>query len=131
LTSSTVPLEWNGGSLHGSQGGPDNPVIWKDILFNKTVTLNFGGLGPVASYETSLKLSAGHKLAKGQFQIPTIYLGPDFNHYYAYDAAENVLAAANASVRQGVSYLPKSGYGGMIVATVDGNYAMGIYGLST
>ena len=129
LRTTSVPLEWNGGKLKGTQGGPQRPVIWGDITIGKEVSLNYMNMGPVASYETEVTLPRA--LARGHVEIPTVYLGPEFNQTMTYDARSGETLPALQPNSRGGKYVPRSGYGGLIAATARHDYAMGLYGVLT
>jgi hypothetical protein len=129
LSSTAVPLEWNGGSLRGAQGGPDRPVIWSNITISKRVSLDYGDMGAVARYDTDVTIPRA--LARGAVEIPTIYLGPQFNQIVTYDARSGQMVPARAARNRAENFVPRSGYGGIIAVTYGNKYAMGIYGATT
>ena len=121
LSTTSVPLEWNGMRLKGTQGGPDRPVIWENMTIGKEVSLNYMNMGPVARYET--EVTVPRALARGHVEIPTVYLGPEFNQMMMYDARSGETSPAH----RGVTYKPQSGSGGVIATTPRHDFAMGIY----
>jgi hypothetical protein len=124
-----VPLEWypwNWG------GGNNNPVIWKDMLIGKNITLNYNNMGAVAKYTTVVWIPNATSFVGAE--IPTAYMTGDFTKQYTYDAQSANLVDISAQVlgnTTGYGVFPSSGYGGVIFATAAGDYAMGVYGVST
>ncbi|MGH8318460.1 MAG: hypothetical protein ACREUL_10835 [Steroidobacteraceae bacterium] len=129
LSTTSVPLEWNGGRLAGTQGGPDRPVIWEDMTLGKEVSLNYMNMGPVARYET--ELSIPRALVRGHVEIPTVYLAPELYQTVTYDARSRETLPATGARNRAATYEPKSGYGGIIATTSRHDFAMGIYGVVT
>jgi len=121
LRTTSVPLEWNGMRLKGTQGGPDRPVIWENMTIGKEVSLDYMNMGPVARYETELTIPRA--LPRGHVEIPTVYLGPEFDQMMMYDAR----SGETLSAHRGMQYEPQSGYGGVIATTPRHDFAMGIY----
>lgn len=134
----SVPLEWypwNWG------GGDDNPVIWKDMLIGKNITLNYNNMGAVAKYTTVVWVP--NATSSMGVEIPTAYMTGDFTRQYLYDTNPTppqvpTLVDIHSGVQGntgGYGVIPISGYGGVIFATDpsagDGDYAMGVYGVST
>lgn len=128
LTQSTrsVPLEW---SPENFGGGPDNPVLWKEMVLGKEITLDYNGMGPVAKYETILVPPTDS--VNSQFELPTGYLTAEFNRFYTYEATSQDLNEVDPVPLSNmpVSFVPSSGFGGVIIADASGSYAMGIYGV--
>lgn len=138
-----VPLEWNYTSFNG--GLPDVPVIyanWKlgKDLFIDDQNLNLGTdfnylRGQVMRYETVLDIPT--TLTSANIEIPTAYLKNDMRRGFTFDATQ-------ADINAGLHELTQSSYtqldagtyhyqynvnaGGVIYATNDLNYALGIYG---
>ncbi|HZN73639.1 MAG TPA: hypothetical protein VFC00_18360 [Micromonosporaceae bacterium] len=128
LTQSTraVPIEFVPGNFGG---GPDNPVVYKDMLLGKDITLNWGGLGSVARYSTVFTSPA---LSNATIEVPTAYLRAEFNRYFTYNAISGTLTEvfpANNCPDQYryVHYTPPN-RGGVIIANGDLTRAMGVYG---
>jgi len=129
--TNSVPLEflpstWGGGTA--------NPVLYPGMLMGKQLTLDYDGLGPVASYVTTLTMP--QSLSAVTWQIPTVYLPGSFDQLYTYDAkagtGANVTSLVGNSCPTSVyNYTPASGYGGVIISDPTGDYAMGIYGVTT
>jgi hypothetical protein len=127
-----VPLEWQPSVW---TGGGDNPVVWRDLLMGKNITLNYSPDGidrnwPVAKYTTVLW--SKNSISSVFVEIPTGYLRGNFDRFYTYDASSQVLAEVTFNVTEtGTGYMPASGYGGVIITTSDNTLAMAVYGVST
>lgn len=121
-----VPVEW---SPQDYGGGPDNPVLWKTMVLGKDITLDYNGMGAVAKYETILVPPTDS--ANSSFEIPTGYLTAEFDRYFTYDAVSQDLNEVYPAPWSGtpVSFIPVSGYGGVIIANQTLTHAMGIYGV--
>jgi len=126
--TSSVPLDFNPGVWGG---GNENPVIWRDMQMGKTITVNYAGLGAVAHYQTKTYQSfSGGEI----IEIPTVYLNGDFVKFYSYDADQNGGAGALVEISLPNANTYQYAYpahGGVIAATSDGNFAFGIYAVST
>ncbi len=123
-----VPLDFNP-DRYG--GGADNPVVYKDILLGKDLTLDFNGWGPIAKYTTVV---ASPSIAYGQVELPTAYLPSNFNRFWTYNAQTGALAevfpaSACANQQNYVTFAP--GFGGVIISDASTNFAMGSYAVST
>lgn len=140
-SSLAIPLEFNPQNFGGGYGPSfDQPVIWKDVLIGKDLTLNFNNMGPVAQYSTQLHLP--NSLQGAQIEIPSIYVTGNFNLYWTYDAAAQALTQVTipdgCATGLGYPYVihgtNEFGYGGVIVsdsANLSTSHAMGIYGVET
>lgn len=136
-SSRAIPLEFNPQNFGGA---PGHPVVWKDVLMGKDLTLNFNNLGPVGQYSTYVKLDIPKSLPKAQVEIPSIYVPGKFNVYWTYDAAKQTLTPVSAQVPDGCATKPPKGYsyktfgfGGVIVSDgtdVSTAHAMAIYGVN-
>ncbi|MBB5867998.1 hypothetical protein F4553_001377 [Allocatelliglobosispora scoriae] len=130
LTQSTrsVPIEFLPQTYAG--GGPDNPVIYKDMLLGKDITLNWGGLGPVARYTTVLTSPA--LTGEPTVEIPTGYLRAEFTRFFTYDAISQTIQEINQSPNCPDSYnyyhYTPPNRGGVIIANSSLTAAMGVYG---
>ena len=131
VTQSTrsVPIDFVPENFGGS---PDNPVVYKDMLLGKDVTLNWGGLGPVARYST---VFASPALSNANIEVPTAYLRAEFNRFFTYDAISRTLREVYPEnncpdAYRYVHYTPPN-RGGVIIANADLSRAMGVYGANT
>jgi hypothetical protein len=122
-----VPLDWDVWQTPG--GNQDRPVIWRQLVLGKDLTLNHNNLGPVAKYTTVV--SAPAAMTVDLLHMPVAFLRADFNRYYAYDPSR--AAGSRLSTRTPPAcddrgdYWSDQNFGGPIVATADGSRAMGIY----
>ncbi|MCQ6562569.1 hypothetical protein [Paenibacillus mendelii] len=138
-----VPLEWN--FEHYNGGLPDVPVIYKDWKLGKDLYLDDKSIdlgssynylrGQVIRYETVLQIP--RTLNSTNIEIPTAYLTNDLRRGFTFDATKE-------SVIEGLAEVKKEDYtdlgsnvfhlqygveaGGVIYATDDLQYALGVYG---
>lgn len=128
----SVPLEWDPDQFGGDA---NHPLMWNDAELGKNITLDYGGRGALAQYQTVLRPAYTSKSTA--IEVPTGYLTGDFNRYYTYDAgkaagtrAAEVTPPVNtgAPTDGNVQFTPASGFGGVIISTTDQQYAMGVYG---
>lgn len=142
MTQSTraIPLDFDPDGTSGNEpnlgGSPNNPVIWKDMVIGKDITLNFNGLGPVAKYTTVITvpqpIPAYPTLA---LQAPIAALKASFREFHIYDAAANGGAGQDTDVSDAACSQPGGGrfspaYGGMIAWDITNTVAYGIYGVN-
>lgn len=121
----SIPVDFNP-ALFG--GGPDNPVVWKDIVIGKDLTLNFNNMGPVAKYTTVLTVPSP---LVGAVEIPTGYLRSSFGRYWTYNAEGDVLTEVLPGTCTGTAVQFFPSFGGVIVSDGSTSFAMGVYGVST
>ncbi len=124
-TQLTVSVPLANSFVYNSEDPCHHPVIWKDALVGKQVTLNFSGMGPVARYTTLVSLPAA--VPAVDFYHPIVSLGSEFSRYFFYDAEsadlqEHFIADA-CEDSQGFS----PSFGGVIVSDQSGQFAMGAY----
>ena len=124
-TQLTVSVPLANSFAYDSEDPCHHPVIWKDALVGKQVTLNFNGMGPVAQYTTSVSMSADIKAV--DFYHPISSLGAEFSRYFFYDAEgvylqELFIADACEDSR---AFSPN--FGGVILSDQSGQFAMGAY----
>ncbi len=105
-----------------------HPVVWKDAVLGKEITLNFRGMGPVAQYKTVVWLPAA--IPAADFYLPITSLGAEFNRYFFYDAEtlqldEHFIADACEDYQSS-----SPNFGGVILSDPSGQYAMGAYGVN-
>ncbi|WFE59957.1 hypothetical protein [Micromonospora sp. WMMD712] len=112
-------------------GGEQNPAIYRDFQLGKDITLDWGGLGPVARYQTVLNSPA---LTYPGIEVPTAYLRAEFNRYFTYDAVSQTLTErtnfGQCSDASYFSWTPPN-RGGVIIANADLTKAMAVYGANT
>ncbi len=129
-----IPLEYG---LPGTGGYPittDVPAVYTGWLIGKNLTLNYGGAGSVAKYETVIQTSAA--VTGVTAEIPTAYLTAGvFTNFFTYEAGSNTLTAVTppngCTASKGLPFMPSSGKGGVILSNASGSYAMGVYGDKT
>ena len=130
-----IPLEWD---PSGDGGGPDNPILWRDMALGKEITMNFDGLGPVARYITTLTFPNAASYTNAQIEIPSIYLNGFLNRFWTFDAVTNQLTERSVPPGGVLAYsMPGgpgtvttwSGKGGVIISSQANDFAMGIYGV--
>jgi hypothetical protein len=105
-----------------------HPVIWKDALVGKQITLNFRGMGPVAQYTTFMSLPAD--VRNVDLLHPISSLEAEFNRYFSYDAEhgdlqERFIADACEDAQ---AFSPN--FGGVILSDQSGQFAMGTYAVN-
>ena len=122
----------------GDGGGPDNPILWRDMALGKEITMNFDGLGPVARYITTLTFPNAASYTNAQIEIPSIYLNGFLNRFWTFDAVTNQLTERSVPPGGVLAYsMPGgpgtvttwSGKGGVIISSQANDFAMGIYGV--
>jgi hypothetical protein len=115
------------GPCPGFGGGPNNPVLWRDVMLGKDVTLDFNGLGPVALYSTFMQVPKALASGTGR-EIPVIYARASFYRMFTYDAEAGRLQE-NPCSNGSVAISPN--YGGVIATTGKEDTAIGIYAVNT
>lgn len=115
------------GPCPGFDGGPNNPVVWPDVMLGKDLTLDFHGLGPVALYSTFMQVPKALAVGTGR-EIPVIYARANFYRMFTYDA-ETARLQENPCTNGAVTTTPN--YGGVIATTGDKDAAIGIYAVNT
>ncbi len=131
LLTKTHPLQWQ---PENWGGGPDRPVMWKGTI-EKSVTLNYDTKysAHVIKWVSTLNVPAEDVTGSGDWELVAAYLTSDFNKQYSFDAQHDVLTdksdvVPNNDCRgapEDEDYRPDSG--GVINATADSNYALGVY----
>jgi len=129
-TTLGYPLEFNP-DLVG--GGQDNPVLYKYLTLGKNVTLNYGNMGAVARYNTTLHVPyAITQQQAPEIEIPAAHLLSNYDQFYTYDAvADNLTHVYPPECAQPPNYNVgfSTNYGGIIVTSSDNQYALGIFGV--
>jgi hypothetical protein len=131
----SVPLEWNADSFGGDQ---DHPVVWRNLLIGKDITLNFNGMGSVAKYTSLLTLP--QTMTTGILGLPSIFLRANFDRFYSYDAPSDILTERTSEIPDGCapgnpgytfdnSKHPPFTHGGLIITDSTGANAFGLYGV--
>lgn len=139
-----APLEWHMDDF--GDGSLDRAVVYRDWVLGKNVVLDdpeidlgaaFAHLEPqIARYETVFSPSLD--LPNALIEVPTGYLEPEFNRYFTIDATEPDLNQALDEITA-PDFLEKNppnhyqfnnpGAGGVVLATSNLQYAMGVYGV--
>lgn len=147
--SRSIPLQWDP-TRAGFEGDALHPLVWKDIVLGKDITLNFNGMGSVAKYTTYMSIAPGYEIPVppiAGLQMPAIFLTHDLNVYAAYYADTNPPTVEILSeTYDDCNSLPSCTsspppcdpaddvmpmHGGVIASTPDGTYAIGVYGVNT
>ena len=139
-----IPLEWNNEQFNGND--TKKPVIYPEWYLGKDISLDMSSLNlgsgfeylknRVTKYSTVLYTPKG--LTGATIEIPTGYMLSEFDRAFTYDATVTDLTAATHEVQNsefsnistGVFHYGYADFnsGGVIYATSDLNYAMGVYG---
>ena len=122
----SVPL---GHPFNDGIGNPCiHPVVWKDVLIGKRITLNYLGMGPVAKYKTLLWLP--NPLPVSDLYQPVTSLDAQFNRFWTYDAETADLEEVQITdgCENGQGFFPN--YGGIIASDQSTGFAMGIYAVN-
>jgi hypothetical protein len=115
------------GPCPGFGGGQSHPVVFRDVVLGKDLTLDFHGLGPVALYSTFMRVPKTLAVHTSR-EIPVIYARASFYRMFTYDAQTGQLVE-NPCASGPVTFSPN--YGGVIAAAGDEKTAIGIYGVNT
>jgi hypothetical protein len=114
--------------LDSTNGNPDNPLLWRDAILGKNLTLDFNGMGPVAKYTSYVSLPSA--IPSAEFYT-IVSLRDQFNTFFVYHADSDFLEDVTSIVPDGCSAGDRYGtgliVGGGIVSDLSGNYALGIY----
>jgi hypothetical protein len=124
-TQTTISVRLANSFVYGGDDPCHHPVIWKDALVGKQITLNFRGMGPVAQYTTFISMPA--EVRNVDLLHPISHLGAEFNRYFFYDAEhaelqERFIADACEDAQ---AFSPN--FGGVILSDQSGQFAMGAY----
>lgn len=133
--TTAVPLEWHNETFN-STGNIHDLVIYKDFKLGKVITLDptlslgsFNYLKPqIAKYVTTFSTPVA--LSDVHIEIPTGYLNVEFNRFFEIDATNSNLNAALTEVplnENESQQSPSHDAGGIVLATQNLDYAMGIY----
>lgn len=130
-----VPLEWHNQDFNGT-GSVHDLVIYKDFSLGKKITLdpslNLGAsnnlIPQIVKYVTTFYTPTS--LSDVHIEIPTGYLNNEFSRFFEVDATKSDLNAGLTEIYLNVNesrQSPDYNGGGLVIATQDLNYAMGIY----
>jgi len=116
-TSLVLSLSMTGNTLEGET----QMAFWRGGLsqhiLKRNITIGFLGIPNVIRHRLTFVVPEAHKSAT--FEALTGYMPPEFSRFYTYDPAAHTLA--RLSDGPGEQSLP------VILATADGDYAMGVY----
>jgi hypothetical protein len=124
-----VPMQQDPYQLGGSN---EVPILYRDVLIGKDLTLNFMDLGPVARYQTHVTLP--RKVNSSLF-MPIIDVNPTLNRLWKYEAeidalveVTNQTSPPDSECETGYGFEPQ--FNGVILSTPDTDYAIGIYAVN-
>ena len=115
------------GPCPGFGGGQDNPVVWLNVMLGKDLTLDYHGLGPVARYSTFMQVPKALPAGTGR-EIPVIYARASLYRMFEYNAETAKLEEQPCNNNPPTS---SPDYGGVIAATGNEDFAIGIYAVNT
>jgi hypothetical protein len=127
LKTQCHPLQWKPQNWGGGLG---NPVMWQGT-FGKRVDLDFGGSPHVIRWITTVNFPSAEPFVN--MEVVTAYLNSEFTRFYALNAVTGALAEMTDLVPNGSCTDPQQDTrlrppaGGVILATDDGAYALGVY----
>ena len=101
----------------GSAPSARNNYSVSNHILNKKVTIGFQGMPHVIEYLINFTVSEHHNSAT--FEALTGYMTPEFSKFWTYDPTTKALSALSDG--------PGEQINPVILATPDGNYAMGIF----
>jgi hypothetical protein len=115
------------GPCPGFGGGPDNPVLWSQVMLGKDLTLDYHGLGSVALYSTFMQVPKALPTDTAR-EIPVIYARASLYRMFFYNAETAELHEEPCNNNPS-TFSPN--YGGVIATTGDEDFAIGIYAVNT
>jgi hypothetical protein len=127
LATRCHPLQWKPQNWGGGAG---NPVMWQGA-FSKRVDLDFGGSPHVIRWISIVEFPSAEPFVN--MEVVTAYLNAEFTRFYAYDAPTAAATEMTSLVPNGSCIDPaqdarlRTHAGGVILATSDGAYALGVY----
>lgn len=110
-----APGERSGGQL------ARNTNALSDYLLTKDVTIGFKRWPQALDYRVTFTIPKGARHKSAQFEAVTGYLPQNFDHFWHYDFRSGTLLP--------LSHGPGRFAGPVVLATADGQYAMGVFGL--
>jgi hypothetical protein len=124
-----VPLQNDPYQLGGSN---EVPILYRDVLLGKDLTLNFMQLGPVARYQSHVMLP---RKVNSSLYLPLMTADPSLSRLWKYEAeiderveVTNQTSPADSECDSVYGFEPQ--FNGVIVSTADMNYAIGIYAVN-
>ena len=131
LETSCFPLQWIPSGFYNSETDyRSHPVIWMGTI-GKKVEVDFDNMPNVIKWTTIINFPQDQ--LQLNIELTTAYLNGDFTRFYTYDSkTEQLLEKTDLIPSQGCvdpsadpDQRPEAG--GVIIATSDGNYALGVY----
>ncbi len=124
-----VPMQNDPYALGGSN---EVPILYRDVVLGKDLTLNFMHLGPVARYQTHVTLP---RKTNSSLYMPIVDVNPGLNRLWSYDAEiDNRVEVTNLTVPQNLQcesfYGFEPQFNGVMLSSADMNYAIGIYAVN-
>lgn len=124
-----VPMQNDPYQLGGSN---EVPILYRDVLIGKDLTLNFMDLGPVARYQTHVTLP---RKVGSSLYMPIIDVNPTLNRLWKYEAeidtrieVTNQTSPPDSQCETFYGFEPQ--FNGVILSTTDMNYAIGLYAVN-
>jgi hypothetical protein len=124
-----VPLQNDPYQLGGSN---EVPILYRDVLLGKDLTLNFMQLGPVARYQSHVMLP---RKVNSSLYLPLMTADPSLSRLWKYEAeiderveVTNQTSPADSECDSVYGFEPQ--FNGVVVSTADMNYAIGIYAVN-
>lgn len=99
-----------------------NSNALSDYVLTKEVTIGYDRWPQALDYRATFSVPAGAHHVAAQFEALTGYLPPEFNRFWEFNPATGKLKP--------LSYGPGEIKNPVVLATADGNFAMGIFALS-
>lgn len=127
LSTKCHPLQWKPQNWGGGLG---NPVMWRGT-FSKRVELDYGGSPHVIRWTTTVDFPSAEPWVN--MEVVTAYLNAEFTRFYAFENLTGQVTEMTDRVPNGSCIDPQQDArlrpraGGVIIATGDGAYALGVY----
>jgi hypothetical protein len=127
LRTECHPLQWK---PQNWGGGPGNPVMWQGTI-GKRVDLDYGGSPNVIRWTTTVNFPSAEPWVN--MEVVTAYLNAEFTRFYALNTVTGTNTEMTDLVPNGGCIDPQQDArlrppaGGVIIATEDGAYALGVY----
>ncbi|KAA3643215.1 MAG: hypothetical protein DWQ07_22120 [Chloroflexi bacterium] len=133
LTTTTNPAFWlapgegiaQGGFCDGGVREAVNDTLVSEQILEKNVQIGYGGIDNVIVFNASITLQEDYR--SNQLEIPTGYLTYEFNDYWVYNPQSGELVEPESDELQEPWSFTHYTKLPVILATPDGEYAMGAY----
>ncbi|MEM8539733.1 MAG: peptidoglycan-binding domain-containing protein [Pseudomonadota bacterium] len=129
LSTSTQAAYWTApGETGFCDSGTKQAVNKKalsDHTLNKEITIGYQGIENAILFDATLKLPRDHSWLGLEF--PTAYLTSEFNTFWRYDPQRKALERSQSEPAQAPWSFSNTGGFPPIIATEDGQYALGAY----